>query len=349
MVGIGIVGLGFMGMIHYLGAARVPGAKVVAICTRDAKKRAGDWTSIQGNFGPRGEQMDLTGVSAYERFEDLIADPNVKLVDLCVPNADHAPLAIAALKAGKDVLVEKPIALSLEDAAAMVATARETGRKLMVAHVLPFFGEFTYAAEAVQGGRYGKVLAANFYRVISKPDWSAGIADAEKSGGPAIDLHIHDTHFIGWLFGKPNRVSSRGFVEQGVVVHLQTNYEYDAPGSPVVSCTSGALSASGRPFAHGYEIFFEKATLKFEYANLGRDHVAYPLTVILPDGKVEHPTLAAGGDAITAFENEIGVAVNNISGGTHNPMLDGDLAQLALKLSKAEVKSVLEGRAVAVE
>jgi predicted dehydrogenase len=112
----------------------------------------------------------------------------------------------------------------------------------------------------------------------------------------------------------------------------------------VVSCTSGAISQSGRPFAHGYEIFFEKATIKFEYANLGRDHVAYPLTVILADGRVETPTLSTG----DAFENEIGVAVNNVSGGTHNPMLDGDLAQLALKLSMAEVQSVLEGRPVEV-
>ena len=183
--------------------------------------------------------------------------------------------------------------------------------------------------------------------MISKPDWSTGIADAEKSGGPAIDLHIHDTHFIGWLFGKPARVSSRGVVEQGVVVHLQTNYEYDEPGAPVVSCTSGAISQSGRPFAHGYEIFLEKATLKFEYANLGRDHVAYPLTVILPDGKTETPTLE-GGDAITAFANEIGVAVNNVSGGEHNSMLDGALAQLALKLSKAEIESVKTGKPVAV-
>lgn len=128
MIGIGIVGIGFMGMTHYLAAGRVAGAKVVAISTRDPKKRAGDWTSIQGNFGPRGTQMDLSGVAAYETFEELLADPKVNLVDLCVPNADHARLAIAALEAGKDVLVEKPIALSLEDAEAMVATARRTGR-----------------------------------------------------------------------------------------------------------------------------------------------------------------------------------------------------------------------------
>ncbi|MFM1801833.1 MAG: hypothetical protein RJA81_1185 [Planctomycetota bacterium] len=348
MVGIGIVGIGFMGMIHYLGAGRVPNAKVVAISTRDPKKRAGDWTSIQGNFGPRGEQMDLSGVNAYEKFEDLLADPNVSLVDLCVPNADHARMAIAAMKAGKDVLVEKPIALNLEDANLMVQAAKETGRKLMVAHVLPFFGEFAFAANAIQTGKYGKVLAANFYRVISKPDWSSGISDAELSGGPAIDLHIHDTHFIGWLFGKPNRVSSRGVVDSGVVVHLQTNYEYDSPDSPVISCTSGAISQNGRPFAHGYEIFLEKATLKFEYANLGKDHVAYPLTVILPDGKVEYPTLE-GGDAITAFANEIQVAVDNVSGKPHNPMLDGDLARLALSLCKAEVQSVIESKPVTVD
>ena len=62
MVGIGIAGIGFMGMIHYLAARKVAGAKVVALCSRDPKKLAGDWTGIRGNFGPRlgraGEQAD---------------------------------------------------------------------------------------------------------------------------------------------------------------------------------------------------------------------------------------------------------------------------------------------------
>ena len=68
MVGIGIVGIGFMGMIHYLAARRVEGARVVALCSRDPKKLAGDWTSIQGNFGPRGTQMDLSGIAALRRL-----------------------------------------------------------------------------------------------------------------------------------------------------------------------------------------------------------------------------------------------------------------------------------------
>ena len=73
MVRIGIVGVGFMGMIHYLAARSLRGARVTAICSRDPKKLAGDWRSIQGNFGPRGELMDLTGLIVLKRLDDIPA------------------------------------------------------------------------------------------------------------------------------------------------------------------------------------------------------------------------------------------------------------------------------------
>src|SRR5580704_8960056 len=124
MVNIGVVGIGFMGMIHYMAYQKVAGAKVVALCSRDPKKLAGDWTTIQGNFGPRGTEMDLSGHARYTDVAELLADPAVDLVDLCVPNDEHARLAILALEAGKHVLVEKPIALTNADADRMVAAAR---------------------------------------------------------------------------------------------------------------------------------------------------------------------------------------------------------------------------------
>ena len=161
MVRVGIVGIGFMGMIHYLAAQRASGLKVVALCSRDAKKLAGDWTSIQGNFGPRGTQMDLSGLSCYRDFEELLADPEVDLVDLCVPNDSHAAMAIQALRAGKHVLVEKPIALSTSAADEMVEAATAAGKLLMVGHVLPFFPEFAFALDAVRSGRYGSLQAAH--------------------------------------------------------------------------------------------------------------------------------------------------------------------------------------------
>ena len=90
MVRIGLVGIGFMGMIHFLAARKLKGAQVTALCSRDPRKLAGDWTSIQGNFGPRGEQMDLSHLARYSDYSQLLADPAVDLIDLCVPNDDHA-------------------------------------------------------------------------------------------------------------------------------------------------------------------------------------------------------------------------------------------------------------------
>jgi len=347
MVGIGVVGIGFMGMIHYLAAAKVAGGKVVALCSRDPKKLAGDWTSIQGNFGPKGTRVDLSGLNRYADVSDLLSDPAVALVDLCVPNDEHARLAIRALEAGKHVLVEKPIALTTSDADAMVAAALANSKLLMVAHVLPFFPEFAFAAEAVRSQRFGALKAAHLTRVISRPDWSSGIADLERSGGPVIDLHIHDNHYIGLVCGPPRAVYSRGVVEDETVVHVATQYLYDA-GGPVVSAVSGALSQPGRPFTHGFEIYLERATLAFEFANLGGEpHVATPLSVILPDGSVERPELGAG-DPIDSFARELAVAVEAVETGNEARALSGDLARRALVICRAEIESVRLGRSIAV-
>jgi predicted dehydrogenase len=339
MVGIGIVGIGFMGMIHFLAARRAIGTQVTAICSRDPRKLAGDWTDIQGNFGPRGTQMDLGDVGRHSDFEALLADPSVDLVDLCVPSDRHAPMTIQALAAGKHVLVEKPIALSTADADAMLAAADQAGKLLMVGQVLPFFPEFAYAREAVQSGRYGALKAAHFKRVMSKPDWSSGAADPNRSGGPAVDLHIHDTHFIGLACGVPRAVQSHGVIENGAVVHLATQYLYDAP--KLVSCVSGALSQAGRPFVHGFEIYFERATLAYEFANLGGEgQVCMPLSVILPDGTVEQPGLGAS-DPVDAFAHEITVAAQGVASGVEPDQLSGKLARQALRLCLAEIESVI--------
>jgi predicted dehydrogenase len=347
MVQIGIVGVGFMGMIHYLAAAKATGAKVAAICSRDPKKLAGDWTSIQGNFGPRGTQMDLAGVSRHTDFDALLADPQVDLVDLCVPSDAHGKMAIQAVRAGKHVLVEKPIALATSEAEAMLAAAREAGKLLMVGHVLPFFPEFAFVAEAARSGLYGPLKAAHLMRIISKPDWSSGISDPNRSGGPALDLHIHDTHFIGLVCGVPTAVQSRGVVEDGAVVHLATQYVYNTP-IPAVSCVSGALSQAGRPFTHGFEFSFDRATVTYEFANLaGQGHLAMPLSVILPDGSVERPELGSG-DPIDAFAQEISAAAGAVASGIEAPRLSGTLAEDALKICWAEIESVKTGKLIQI-
>ena len=210
MIKVGITGLGFMGMIHYLAYQRLRDVKVVAICDTIPERLKGDWTAIKGNFGPQGTIMDLTGIATYDKFEDLLADSNVDAVDICLPPCAHAEKTIAALDAGKNVFCEKPISLKADDGAAMVAAAQRNNRLLMIGHVLPFFASHRFVLDAKESGKYGKLLGGNFIRVISDPVWLKNFYNMSTSGGPMLDLHIHDAHFIRLLFGMPTAVSSIG-------------------------------------------------------------------------------------------------------------------------------------------
>lgn len=344
MVRIGLAGIGFMGMIHFLAARRLGAAgRVTAIASRDPAKRAGDWRGIRGNFGPEGTQMDLAGVRAHATLDDLLADDNVDLVDLCLPSNQHAEAAIRALQAGKHVLVEKPIALDRRDAEAMVAASTKTGRMLMVAHVLPFFPEFAFARDFVRTGAGGPLLAAHFKRVIAKPDWTAGRDDAATHGSPVLDLHIHDIHFIGLVCGVPTAVRATGVTDShGVVQHVQTDYRYPSGKQPAcVTCTSGAICMKGRPFQHGFELYFERATLVYESGTL-------PLTLLDEGGGSQTVALPGGGDPVDAFAAELAAAVGGVASGTVPETLSAALARDALSLCLEEEEAVRTGREVAL-
>lgn len=348
MIKIGIVGIGFMGMIHYYGIQRGRGAEVVAICTRDPKKLDGDWTGIQGNFGPRGGMEDLSNIRKYSDIDELLADEEIDLIDICLPTHLHKSVSIASLKAGKHTLVEKPISIDIDDANEIIEFADQTDKEFMVAHVLPFFAEYAYAKQVVEGGKYGALLGAHFKRVISKPSWSRDIADIEKSGGPGIDLHIHDTHFIQLLCGVPDAVFSQGKLAGGNFVdYLTTQYIYNDK-ELTVSCSSGAISQKGRAFSHGFELFLEKATLLFDFSTLaGEPSTAMPLTLLTEDGKVEQVDLGEV-DPIDAFTAEIQYAVDAIDWEDEPTVLSGVGARDALLLCYKEAESVQTGEVVAI-
>lgn len=340
MIRIGIVGIGFMGRIHYLASQKLNGAKVTAICSRDPQKRKGDWSATRGNFGPEPGHVDLADVKAYATLGKMLDDPELDLIDICNTTKHHPKTAIAALKAGKHVLVEKAIALKPRDADKMIEAARDAGKLLMVAHVLPFFPEFRYATEAVKSGRFGALKAAHFDRVIAKPDWSAEMGDAAATGGPAVDLHVHDTHFIGLLCGMPQSLYSAGVQEAGTVNYLTTSYIY--PEGPAITCSSGAVAASGRPFMHGFQIYLERATLAYNSGGI-------PLTVYHADGTHEKVDLGNDGDPLAAFTAELQAAVDGVNSNTVPEMLSAELARNALSLCYQEIDSVKKGRIIQVK
>jgi predicted dehydrogenase len=253
---------------------------------------------------------------------------------------------LESIAAGKATLVEKPIAIDLKGADRMVEAARKAGTLLMVAQVLPFFPEFRFAADCIRSGKYGKLRAAHFRRVITPPEWSKEMSDFRRLGGWGIDLHIHDNHFISLACGVPRQVFSRGILDDGLVNHLHSIYLYDDP-EVAVSCVSGGIAAKGLQFAHGFEIYLEKATLLYNAGTLGSDWtVDRPLTLITDNGKVSTPQLKGGGQWYSAFTAELQTAVDAVKKNEEPAILSGALARDALKLCYAEAKSIATGKPV---
>ena len=345
MIKIGIAGLGFMGMIHYLAYQKLRGVKVVAMWEMDRKRLDGDWRSIKGNFGPPGEMMDLSRITRYEDMKEFLADENIDMVDVCLPPSLHAKVTCSALKAGKHVFCEKPIALKSADGARMVRTAAEQRKKLFIGHVLPFFPEFDFAYKAVVSKKYGRMLSAQFKRVISDPQWLQGFYDPDRVGGPMLDLHVHDAHFIRLLCGMPKSVTTVGRMRGEVAEYFNSQFQFRDP-KLTVTATSGTINQQGRGFTHGYEIQFEKATLAFEFAVVGDEpRMLMPLTVFDARGKATEPKLGSG-DPVDSFSAELKHATQCLTKNQKSKILDGSLASDALRICHQQTKSLKSGRTV---
>ncbi len=336
---IGIVGIGFMGSTHFRAVQQVEGARVSALCEKYQKRLDGDWRDIRGNFGPSAGIVDLSGINKYTEVDEFLADPAVDIVDICLPTPFHRPVAIKAMEAGKHVLVEKPIALTLEDADAMVEASRRTGRRFMVGQVLRFFPEFDYVKQIIQGGEYGALLGAHLKRIIAKPAWSADnwFLDFKQTGGPAIDLHIHDSDFVRHIIGTPDTVQCNGVVTpEGEVTYLATQYLFDGKDLAVTS-SSGAIATQGIPFEHGYDVYLEKANIRFN------SYDEKPLTLFTDEGPVTPDIPKTDG-----WANEIAYACRCIEKGIEPELLAGASARDSLMLCLKEIEAVKTGKPVRV-
>lgn len=345
MINVGIAGIGFMGMIHYLTYQKLKGIRVRAICEQDPQRLAGDWRSIKGNFGPSGRRMDLEGVARYSSLEDLYADPELDVIDVCLPPALHADVAVAASRAGKHVFCEKPIALTPGDADRMVKAAQNVGKLLMIGHVLPFFPQFRFAYQTIVSGKYGKVIGGYFKRVISDPVWMRDFYDPAVCGGPMLDLHIHDAHFIRLIFGMPKTVRTVGRMRGEVAELFTSQFTFEDP-SLFATATSGAINQQGRPFTHAYEIYLEHATLLFD-SGMGRPDASIPATVLTHDGRVLRPKLGSG-DPVDGFAGEIQEVLRCVRSNTPSALLDGKLARDAVVLGHRQTQSLVKCREVKI-
>jgi predicted dehydrogenase len=295
---IGLLGLGFMGSTHLRAIRRIPGVRLAAVMDSNEARLSGDLSGIQGNLGGPGEKMDFSGVAQYRASEEILADPSVDAVDICLPTFLHAPLTTQALRMGKHVLVEKPMALSGADCERMCDEAARSGRVLMVAHVVRFFEPYRELTRLVKSGRLGAIRSCLFRRRTAVPTWGPWEFDKSKSGGGVFDLLIHDVDMALGLFGLPEAISATGYEDMANGVDMVTSeFHYRDIGSVTIS--GGWHHIGGYPFSMEFTVVAERGVVEFNSA--GR-----PPTVYWADGTTGG--LAAGdGDPYQAeIEHFIG-------------------------------------------
>jgi myo-inositol 2-dehydrogenase / D-chiro-inositol 1-dehydrogenase len=201
---VALLGAGFIAEIHAESYHRfVPDAELVAVYTRDPAKAEA--------FARRHHVPKWT-----HNLEEAIEQSGCDVVDIGLPNCLHHRAVLTAVRAGKHVIVEKPLALNLEEADAMIAASREPGRKLMYAEELCFAPKYERVRRLVNEGAIGTIYQMRQCEKHSGPhsDW---FYDVEQSGGGAImDMGCHGIAWFRWMLGGAPQV-------QSVYAHLQRN------------------------------------------------------------------------------------------------------------------------------
>lgn len=202
MLKIGIIGTGGIARAHIDGYLRFADeCEVVALCD-----------VAPGKADAQRAELDLTSARAYERLEDMLAAENLDLVSIATPPSTHAELTIAALRAGVHVLVEKPMAPSLEECDAMIAAAAENDRILSVVAQNRFRDDMATLKEVLDSGLIGPVAHAQvssaWWRGTAYYDlWWRGTWESE-GGGCTLNHAIHHLDLTLWMLGAPRAVTA---------------------------------------------------------------------------------------------------------------------------------------------
>lgn len=335
-VRIGIVGLGFMAATHIRAYQKTPGAVLAAFCSPSGRHLDGDFTNVAGNIATGDPlKVDMTSIRACRKFEELIEDPAIDLIDICTPTTTHKDLAIAALRAGKHVLCEKPLARTSGEALEIERAAANAKGILMPAMCLRFWPEWAWVQQRIRSGEYGRVLAARFRRVAEPPGWGAKhFGNGAMSGGALLDLHVHDTDFVQFAFGRPKSVFSRGYTKHtGAVDHVVT--QYDVEGGAIVHAEGSWAMARGFGFNMSYTVNFERATADYDIAR-GTD--ALKLAV---EGEAARVVKCEGPDG---YAMQAAHLLERIAAGAKQTAVTAADGRASVEICEAEERSVRSGR-----
>jgi UDP-N-acetylglucosamine 3-dehydrogenase len=317
---VGLVGAGFMGGVHLDAYAGIPEVEVVGVA--DARVES----AVAG--------AKIVGARPYASYEELIAAEDVEVVDVCLPTALHRDLAVRAAGEGRHVILEKPIARTMEDAQQILDAFSADGPRLFVGHVVRFFPEYVGIKQKIDAGDLGTVgVVRTSRRSPFLLGWNDWYADWRVSGGVLMDLVIHDFDYLRWTLGEVERVYARGMLgreynrldyvlatlrfQSGAIAHVEGHWGY--PG----------------PFNYSIEVAGSHALLTVDSTE--------PASLKLISGAPEEgPDLASGK---SPYEKELEHFIRCIATGDE-PIVEARDAREALRIGLAATESVLRGEPV---
>ncbi len=331
MLKVAVLGAGFMGSTHVRAFAKLPDVQIVGVSSRSAEKAA-----------------SLAREVNAEPFDDALAlatHPDADAVSVTLPTNLHKDYVVAALQAGKHVLVEKPMALTVAECDEMVAAAEKNDRLLMVAHVLRFWPEYLAVADFLKRGELGKPLSATASRFIEPPGWADWFKNPDWTGGAVLDLHIHDLDTLNWLFGEPKSLYSQG--RQGAYGGWDQAMTLMDYGEVKAFAEGNALMPKGYPFTMTLAVRCEKGNVEYTLRAGGEqvDSAADGINALMiyESGKEPRPLQSLDGDG---YADEVAYFVQCVQRGQHPQRGTPQQGRLAVKTALAARQSIQSSQVV---
>lgn len=223
---VGIIGMGFMGETHLKAWQATPVEQILVHSSE--------------YLHPLPE-----GIQGCDTLQELL--DQVDVVDICTPTHTHHDLVCLAAQHGKDIICEKPLARTVEQAQAMLKACEEAQVRLLVAQVVRFFPQYALAQAMVERGDIGQVAVVRLSRASFKPGTpNSWFHDHDKSGGMMLDLMVHDFDYARWIVGEVVSVFAKRAAtrfegiegdhalvilrhENGALSHIEGGWAYPKP------------------------------------------------------------------------------------------------------------------------
>lgn len=332
MLNVAILGAGFMGSTHAQAYSQRPDVQIIGVSSRSADKAKA--------------LAEKYGAEPFTDWRKLIKDRRVEALSNTLPTNLHKKTSIAALRAGKHVLLEKPMGLSVRECDAIIKASQRSGRILMIGHTVRFWPDYMAIADLLQSGRLGKPLAARATRLAGPPRWAEFFLHPEQSGGQILDLNIHDLDALNWFFGTPKTVFSHGqrSPESGGWDLGMTLLDY---GDVKGYVEGSALQSPEYPFTSTMAVLCEKGSVEFSFRAGGeqvdsRDAGGTSL-MLYEKGQPPQHLAAPGGDA---YAREIATFVDAVVSGTPPTQGTPQQGRLAVATALAARKSCETGKII---